>query len=73
MNETIGLNVFTILSLLTVRLVGSGMPLEGRLVVYYNGQWGTVCDDDFDNVDATVACKSNGPGLVISFCAKFQK
>jgi len=44
--------------LLTVRLTGSGLPLEGRLEVYYNGTWGTVCDDDFDNNDATVACKS---------------
>jgi len=41
-----------------VRLAGSGFPLEGRLEVYYNGQWGTVCDDGFDTVDATVACKS---------------
>jgi len=43
---------------LTVRLAGSGLPLEGRLEVYYNGTWGTVCDDRFGNVDATVACKS---------------
>jgi len=50
--------------LLTVRLVGSGLPHEGRLEVYHNGQWGTVCDDDFDDDDATVACKSLGSGLV---------
>jgi len=51
-------------ALLTVRLSGSGLPHEGRLEVYYNGTWGTVCDDGFDNVDATVACRSIGPGLV---------
>jgi len=46
-----------------VRLVGSGRPYEGRLEVYYDGLWGTVCDDNFDDVDATVACKSLGPGF----------
>ena len=50
--------------LLIVRLTGSGLPYEGRLEVYYNGAWGTVCDDSFDDVDATVVCKSFGSGWV---------
>jgi len=50
-----------------VRLAGSELPYEGRLEVYYNGTWGTVCDDSFDNVDATVACKIFGSGLVLYF------
>jgi len=42
-----------------VRLVStSGSPSnEGRLEVYHNGQWGTVCDHAFDDVAATVACR----------------
>jgi len=50
--------------LLTVRLVGSGLSYEGRLEVFYNGVWGTVCDDNFDDVDAIVACKSFGTGFM---------
>ena len=56
-----------IVLLLTVRLAGSTLPYEGRLEVYYNGIWGTVCDDSFGDVDATVACKSLGSGLIHYF------
>ena len=45
-----------------IRLVGSELSHEGRLEVKVAGIWGTVCDDQFDDVDAGVACSMLGLG-----------
>ena len=43
-----------------LRLVGSYFSNHGRLEIYYNGVWGTVCDYGFTSIEATVACRQLG-------------
>ena len=44
-----------------VRLTGQGSDSsQGRLEIYHDGRWGTVCDDGFENVDASIVCRQLG-------------
>ena len=44
----------------TIRLAGGPNENSGRVEIYREGEWGTICDDEWGYSEARVACEQLG-------------
>ena len=57
-------NIISLYTLQILRLKAGVMPWQGRVEVFKEGEWGTVCDRSFDAADGNVVCRELGYGNV---------
>ena len=43
-----------------IRLIGGNNRFEGRVEIMYQGIWGTICDDGWDDINTDIVCRQLG-------------
>lgn len=47
-------------AVIPIKLVGGNTNASGRVELYHNGYYGTICNRNFDRLDLTVVCRMLG-------------